>query len=245
MKVSILMPFYNRESIIADAIDSVLGQTFSDFEFVIYNDGSTDNSELIVKNYMNDDPRIKYFESKKNKGINFSRNFLIDKSSCDIIAWIDSDDIISKNKIESQIKIIENLEASMVVSNYVFFRHGQSISSKKLNTRISRCDVDIINKNKKFTGKEKFCFASIMCKKLVFEKYRFDESVVSGGDLIWINECLKDFIFHSDENSVYYIRRHNERVSFKKRYEKCIESGNSPEENTWIISNNVSIRRKI
>ena len=215
------------------------------FEFILLNDGSTDDSDSIVKSYMKKDDRIRYLHNSKNKGINFSRNYLVRESSHNIIAWIDSDDVISDNKLESQLGVMKECDADIVVSNYVFFKHGQSLLSKSLRSRIVSCDVETINKNKIFSGNENFCFASNMCKKEVLVDNLFRENITAGGDSVWVNDVLRHHSFHSDQNSVYYIRRHNQRISFKKRYESCISSGRNPENNPWIKSNNISIGGQI
>ena len=69
VNISVLMPVYNGGEYLSEAIESVLNQTYADFEFLIINDGSTDNSESIVKEYTSKDERIKYVENEKNLGL--------------------------------------------------------------------------------------------------------------------------------------------------------------------------------
>ena len=75
-RVSVLTPVYNAEKYIGDAIGSILSQTFTDFEFIIINDGSTDNTAKIVRKYAAQDKRIKFIDSKKNLGVSAVRNKL-------------------------------------------------------------------------------------------------------------------------------------------------------------------------
>lgn len=105
--LSVLMPVFNSELFVADAIKSILNQTFSDFEFLILDDASTDKSVGIIKGFENKDPRIKVFQNEKNLGVVESRNKLINLSKGKYIAWIDSDDIAFENRFEEEIKFLE------------------------------------------------------------------------------------------------------------------------------------------
>lgn len=105
--LSVLMPVFNSEQFVADAIKSILNQTFSNFEFLILDDASTDKSFEIIKDLENKDPRIKAFQNEKNLGVVESRNKLINLSKGRYIAWLDSDDIAFENRFEKQIKFLE------------------------------------------------------------------------------------------------------------------------------------------
>jgi glycosyltransferase involved in cell wall biosynthesis len=86
---SVVIPLYNKAHFIAQTLQSVLAQTFIDFEIIIVNDGSTDNSESIVQQF--DDPRIQYY-LRENKGVSAARNFGITMAKADYICFIDADD---------------------------------------------------------------------------------------------------------------------------------------------------------
>jgi len=101
-KISIIMPVYNVETFLSEAIESVLNQTFYDFEFVIINDGSTDNSLEIIKNYEKKDSRIVLLDNKENLGITKSLNIGLNKARGEYIARMDGDDISEKERIEIQ-----------------------------------------------------------------------------------------------------------------------------------------------
>lgn len=110
--VSVVIPTYNRERVIGRAIESVLRQTFSDFELIIVDDGSTDNSCEIVGLY--DDSRIRLIRNTQNQGANFCRNIGIKESKGKYIAFQDSDDEWTTDKLEVHIRYMQenNLKAS-------------------------------------------------------------------------------------------------------------------------------------
>ena len=107
-KVSVLMPAYNVEKYIGEAIDSVLNQTFTDFEFIIVNDGSTDNTAKIIKQYAKKDKRIRFIDNHSNLGISRTRNNLLSLSNTEYIAYLDSDDRMKPNRLAIQYRYMES-----------------------------------------------------------------------------------------------------------------------------------------
>ena len=101
-KVSVLMPVYNTAKFLDESISSILNQTFTDFEFLILDDASSDNSLAIIKKYQKKDNRIKIFQNKTNKKEAESRNFLMSLAKADFIAWMDADDFSDPRRIEVQ-----------------------------------------------------------------------------------------------------------------------------------------------
>lgn len=107
-KISVLMPVYNGEKFLKKSIQSVLKQNFNDFEFLILDDGSTDESLLIIKKYARIDKRIRVIKNKKNLGIQRTLNKGIRLSEGEYIARIDSDDLwCNENKLKEQIFFLE------------------------------------------------------------------------------------------------------------------------------------------
>lgn len=135
--VSVIMPVYNGEKYIKFAIDSVLNQTLKDFEFIIVNDGSKDNTENIIKSYK--DERIKYYY-KKNSGPGIARNFGMSLAKGEFIAFIDSDDIYMPNKLEEQVKALTNNKSSgLLYCDIEIINHeGEHISYIKDEFRYTR-----------------------------------------------------------------------------------------------------------
>lgn len=113
--ISVVMSVYNAEAFLREAVDSILNQSFRDFEFIIIDDGSTDGSLKILKSY--NDPRI-ILSSQKNKGLVMSLNEGVEKSSGKYIARQDADDISTKNRLALQYDLAEKNEAVLVGSSF-------------------------------------------------------------------------------------------------------------------------------
>ena len=113
--ISIIVPIYNAEKYLKKCIDSLISQTKKELEFILVNDGSTDSSENIIKNYS--DKRIKYFKNK-NQGIGKTRNFGIEKSTGKYIMFLDSDDYLDKNACKFLFNKIEKEKLDIVVCDF-------------------------------------------------------------------------------------------------------------------------------
>lgn len=101
-KITVLMSVYNDEKYLQESIDSILNQTFTEFEFLIINDGSTDNSFNILKENAEKDPRIKVVVNEENIGLIASLNKGLKLASCELVARMDSDDIAIASRLEAQ-----------------------------------------------------------------------------------------------------------------------------------------------
>jgi len=107
-RVSIGLPVYNGENYLEEAIDSILAQTYKDFELIISDNASTDRTPDICQAYANKDPRIRYYRNEKNIGaaVNFNRVFEL--SSSEYFKWAAHDDIIAPDYISECIEILDN-----------------------------------------------------------------------------------------------------------------------------------------
>lgn len=115
--VSIITPIYNGERFVAQTIESVLAQTYTDWEMIIINDGSKDNSEKIVRQYTEQDSRIKLY-SQPNGGSAAARNNGIRRAKGRYIALLDADDLWEPDFLESQLALMRKHEALLVYSSY-------------------------------------------------------------------------------------------------------------------------------
>lgn len=118
IKLSIIIPVYNAAKYLTQCIDSVLNQTFTDFELILVNDGSTDNSEEICLKYKEQDSRIKYI-SKENGGAASARKVGFENSTAEYIGWVDSDDWVDKEMFQTLYKAAITKEADIVACGII------------------------------------------------------------------------------------------------------------------------------
>lgn len=126
--VSIIIPTYNRANLISEAIDSVLAQTYRNFEIIVVDDGSTDNTKEVLSKY---NGQIKYIY-QDNKGGAEARNNGIKNAQGEYIAFLDSDDLWLPNKLEKQVKyLFDNINISLIYSD-AYLSNSENVDSKTL-----------------------------------------------------------------------------------------------------------------
>lgn len=127
-KVSIIMPLYNSKKYVKESIDSVLTQTYCDWELLITDDCSTDGSFEYVQELIKNEPRARIFKLEKNSGAAVARNNSINEAAGKFIAFLDSDDLWASNKLEKQIQFMLENDVAFSYSNYsVFSEEKQAI----------------------------------------------------------------------------------------------------------------------
>lgn len=121
--VSIIIPVYNRVQLIGETLDSILNQTYNNWECIVVDDGSTDDTIRVVKQYSQKDSRIKLYKrpEKYAKGANACRNFGYEKCLGDYINWFDSDDLMNPSFIQKKIEKLEKEQLDFVISHSVNF----------------------------------------------------------------------------------------------------------------------------
>ncbi len=122
IEVSIIVPVYNTELYLKRCIDSILAQTFSNFELILVDDGSTDGSSNICKDYVEEDNRVKYYY-QNNQGASMARNHGIDICNGSYITFIDSDDWVDVDYIETMMKAVGTADI-VQVGNHVYTSDG-------------------------------------------------------------------------------------------------------------------------
>lgn len=140
-KVSIIVPVYNVEEYLPDCLNSLINQTYSDLEIILINDGSKDDSLKILNSFAEKDSRIKVFNNE-NHGVSYTRNFGIENSTGDYIAFVDSDDIISEKYIEVLVDLLEKNNADMSVCSYTCFTKEQPIFLNSDNNKVFTKDLE-------------------------------------------------------------------------------------------------------
>lgn len=186
---SVVIPVYNKEKFVVKTIESVLFQTFTDYEIIIVNDGSTDQSEAKVLEFR--DNRIQYF-SKKNEGVAAARNFGIKKAKADYICFLDADDYWYPNFLETMHRFTAKFPEQKVFAAAVEIE----TRNKTIPAHYSipkKSNYEIVNF---FDASQKECVlwtSSVCIHKSVFEKVgTFDTNIKHGEDTeLWIRIGLQ------------------------------------------------------
>ena len=195
-KVSILMPAYNAEKYINEAIDCIIKQTYTDFELIIYNDGSNDKTAKIIKSYK--DKRIKFIDNKKNLGCSTARTELLKNATGKYITWMDADDTCDLNRIEKQVEFLDNND------DYVFCGTGYKLQVG--NIYINRF---LFSSDKNLRFYPAFCGASVMFRKSALKGIDI-KSVNNGGeDYALLLQLIKKGNVENLTDVKYYYRQDN------------------------------------
>ena len=162
--VSIIMLTYNRANYISLALESAFAQTYQNFEIIILDDGSTDNTESVVASFS--DPRIRYIKDTANKGLFFRRHESLSYVRGEYVAILDSDDIWSNpNKVTEQVALLEANHQCAVVGTFITLidEHGHEIGKNDYCTN----DKDIRNI---ILRRNQFANSSVMMRKSILDK---------------------------------------------------------------------------
>ena len=192
---SVIIPLYNKEDFIADTIKSVLNQTFTDFEIIVVNDGSTDESEIQVQKALGNYKNVTLL-NQENRGLSASRNRGISLAKGDVIALIDADDLWDKSFLECIFKLHSNYpEASCYGTDYLEKYSDTNIQETRKN-------IDYKLKHTNFQIKDFFitnifqhivCQSSIAFKKEISNHILFDETINLGEDIDFYLKCFINY----------------------------------------------------
>ncbi len=199
-KISVVMPVYNEENYLSASIKSILNQTFNDFEFIIIEDGSTDDSAKIIKSFK--DPRIIFYQSD-NKGMVHQFNFGISKSSASIIARMDADDIAEINRFEEQIKFLEtHPKIDVVGSNVIFINENGRILCKKKYPE-NHHEIEFM-----MPIESAVCHPAVMIRRKVFERLGlYDEAFGYAADhKLFLDMISSGYRFYNIQESLLKYR---------------------------------------
>ena len=213
-KLSVILPVYNGERYISQAIESVLNQTFGDFELIIIDDGSDDDTSKILAQFKQGDQRIKIIRNIRNLGVVKSLNIGLRSAAGDFIARIDADDIWKSDKLERQIKHFEN-DAELYLS-----------ATAKINideNGVERMDdlypqiFDYHEIRKSILKRNIICHSSVVFKRKILEEVGYyNESYINSEDYeYWIRIAASHKIEILEDPLVCY-RISKETVSYNR-----------------------------
>ena len=160
VKVSVIMPAYNSEVYIRESIDSVLAQTFADFELIVVDDGSTDTTAAIAESYS--DSRIRLIR-QPNRGVSVARNTGLEASQGQFITFLDSDDLYYPDFLKTLYHLIQSNQTEMSFSNYSESDRAEDMQKTDVNK--IRC---FIKENSTVSGSYRACGCmktAISCSK--------------------------------------------------------------------------------
>ena len=203
--VSIIMPSFNTASYIAESIESVLHQTYTDWELIVVDDCSTDNTDEVMEGYL-EDKRIRYFKNDKNSGAAVSRNKALREAKGKWIAFLDSDDLWNPDKLDKQIRFMENNNYHFSYTNY------SEIDSEGKSNGI------IVTGPKKIsrTGMYNYCWPG--CLTVMYDAEFI--GIIQIADIkknndyaMWLKVCKKADCYLLDEELALYRRGRSGSVS--------------------------------
>jgi glycosyltransferase involved in cell wall biosynthesis len=209
-RVSVVMPAFNVAPYIGAAIDSVLAQTFDDFELIVVDDGATDESAAIAQEKAAGDPRI-HVVRQKNRGLSAARNTALRLSAGDVIAILDSDDLWAPDYLEAQMAILDaHPEVDIVTSNAFLLGsrlHGQPARPCPDNRPLP--DLTSILQD------ETAVFIMSVFRRRVYETIGgFDESMRSNEDYdYWLRAAAAGFRFARNDKPLGQYRRRDDSLS--------------------------------
>lgn len=212
-KVSIIIPVHNAEKFIGKTIESVLNQTYKNWEMLIFNDKSKDNSLKIIKKYSEKDERIKVVDSKENVGVVAARNKLIEIATGEFIAFLDADDYWKQNKLEKQIKFMRKNNALISCTEYTRVTEDE----KEINDIIIK---EIITYEDMLKNNYLGCLTVIYNANKLGKRY-FKERKKNEDYVLWL-EIVKEtkIIFGLKKNLAFYRVLNNSRSSNKIKVAK-------------------------
>lgn len=207
--VSILMPVHNTASYLREAMDSMLSQTFSDFELIVLNDCSPDNAEEILDTY--DDPRIVRYRGEKNVGLSNVLNVGIEMARGKYIARMDSDDISMPNRLQVQVDYLEShLEIDLVSVGMELFGASEGVWKRERNPEKVKIEA---------LFHSPILHASSVWRKDRFERngLRFRQEMVPAEDYdLWTRALVKGLVLVNLPEVLYRYRLHPSQATLQK-----------------------------
>lgn len=217
--VSIIIPSFNRGNLIAQTLDSIVKQSYTNWECIIVDDHSNDNTLEVAKEYCDSDKRFQLFSrpSSMPKGANACRNFGFEKSIGEYINWFDSDDIMLENKLHLQVEELFNSNSNMVVCQTLVFENSIENILGLRNENIYSTDFfnDFITNDIKWLTQ-----APMIKRKFILDNnLKFDESIHQSQErdfFVRVLSKIDDFLVI--EKPLVLFRKHENSISHAPEY---------------------------
>ena len=209
--VSVLMTVRDAQKTVGLAIESILSQTLSDFEFLIIDDASTDQTWPILESYQLKDKRISIFRNESRLGISANRNKLVSLTKTDFIAWQDADDISFINRLEKQLNFLKSKPAVGICGGWLlFFNEDKNIGLRQYPA------ADNILRKRKFRYSPAAQPAAMLRKEAVVKAGGFKENLVAAEDLDLSFRIGENYEFANLAEPILRYRQSKNSITFKK-----------------------------
>jgi glycosyltransferase involved in cell wall biosynthesis len=198
-RLSVVMPVYNAAPFLDESISSIVNQTFTDFEFIILDDASTDGSENILRAWESRDDRIRLFRSDRNLGLSGSSNLVVEKASAPIVARMDADDVSHRDRLRRQWEVIESRPDVVVVGTLC---HGIDAAGRTTRPR----DRWRLVRHSRYIP---FPHGSVMFRRDAFDRIKgYDQRLLVGEDQEFFYKMTTVGRVVTLPDVLYYFRYH-------------------------------------
>jgi len=223
--VSIIIPTYNRANLISETLDSILAQTYQNWECIVVDDGSNDATSEVMVTYCVKDTRFQYHQRPKNKskGANACRNYGFELSKGEYVNWFDDDDLMLPLKLETQVEHLKEKMVNMTVCQSQVFENSKD---NVLGLRKSSIYSDDFF-NDFITNKIKWLTQSPLLKRsfLLDNNITFDECLTQSQERDFFVKVLNKLShYHYDNESYVLLRKHEKSISYGNKTPDKIES---------------------
>ncbi|MFN4762864.1 glycosyltransferase family 2 protein [Gillisia sp. Q332] len=209
--MSIIIPTYNRAHFLGETLEAVIAQTYQNWECIVIDDGSYDNTEEIISSYSDKDQRIKFYPrpATRKKGASACRNFGLEKSKGELIQFLDSDDLLANDKLEKQVKLFKPDDLTLLTCKWGGFEESSNLTKRfkyKYNSyRNFKKGANLLNSFGNYN--EYFPSHVYLTPKILIEKSGlWNESLTNNDDAEFFSRVILNAtkIIFSPEASAYY-----------------------------------------
>jgi|AntRauTorckE5430_2_1112549.scaffolds.fasta_scaffold01969_4 glycosyltransferase involved in cell wall biosynthesis len=214
MKISVIMPVYNMERYLQEAIRSILIQTYTDFEFIIINDESTDDGLKIIKSFK--DKRIRLIQNEKNIGLIKTLNKGIDLAKGEYIARMDADDIALPERLQKQFNLLEIRPNYALVGSQATLIFNHRLSYNRFNMETNPQLLKLMS-----LFFSPFLHPTVMIRTSILKEFQYDINFPIAEDYhLWTNLLKRQYIGTNLKESLLLYRIHENNVSTVRQQEK-------------------------
>lgn len=204
--ISVIMPAYNSELYIAEAIDSILKQSYQNIELIIFDDGSSDGTRKVIQSF--DDPRIVKMLSDQNYGVVRARNDMIDRATGQYIALMDADDIADRTRLGKQLHSLEAGECDLCGSAQWVLDEA---TGKIKKSKDKFTDPDLRSLLSVYCG---LCNSAMMGKAEIFKRFKYDTTILTSEDYyLWVVMAAAGYRFLNLKERLITYRRYPAQTS--------------------------------